>query len=442
MAVSEQKPSDRAKQRKTENAPSPPPGRRPAKRILLSLLATLVLIAAILSFVLPKAFRERLLESQSIENLRQMDSRDDADALVHLVYAERLMHSGASADAWPSVQHAASTLSPSDTSELAARTWALAGYLAARYGSTREAETWLQAADGLHAQEGMVALGKGALAIRRQQAADAVTALTRAAELEPTRAEVWSQLGAAYLLAAEAEQAVDAFRHAVQLAPNDPQTHAELAEGLGRLKQYDAAFAECRAAADLAPEDSRFSTLPTISRASSARTDAEYAQADRMLEEMMHRFPNVDFLHALRSGLHMRFNRYDPARREMEAYLTHHPKDADGWINLGLICERNGDALAAVKAREKAQQIMDLETQSVELKRQSLLHPDDADLLVRLSAALQRTGKIRESVAALVHASELKPNDPEIARTLAAVQTYLNQVESSAAHDNSGNLPQ
>jgi len=86
----------------------------------------------------------------------------------HFVYADRLAAAGAPADAWPPAARAASAIPLSAHDELSGRIWSLAGYLAAQYGDSRQAETYLTAAERIRPHDPTITLGQGILAIRRQ----------------------------------------------------------------------------------------------------------------------------------------------------------------------------------------------------------------------------------------------------------------------------------
>jgi Flp pilus assembly protein TadD len=260
--------------------------------------------------------------------------------------------------------------------------------------------------------------------------------------LDPSRAEAWSRLGAAYLLADEPEQALGPLRRVAAMKPTDPQSYADLAEVLGRLKMFEEAARECRAAADLAPDNSRFATLPAVSAASSARTEEQYRTAVSMLAEMIQKYPTVDFLHVLLAGLHMRFIQFAQARAEFEAYLARNPKDLNAWLNVAAVCDKLGDAHGTAIARARWQQLVEIASAPAEIKKQALLHPGDTALLIRLATVQARAGRMQEAYGTLMHAADLKPGDPEIARLAAQAQVEMNRTADSAPQSIGGSEAQ
>jgi Flp pilus assembly protein TadD len=391
----------------------------------------IVAAAAVVAVLRRDALRERWLDWQSTETLQRLGGQEDADALTHFVYAERIARRGDTAAALPAATRAADAAPRSDR-DLAGRMLALAGRLAAEAGSPRQAERYLGEATALRPSDPTVVAGLGVLALRTGRLAEGIARLREAARLDPRDLDAWNRLGSAYLLAAEPEQAVAAFRHATSVAPRDPETHAELAEALGRLARYSEAGAECGRAAALAPAVAQFAILPAISRASSARTEADYDAAIRLMDGAVGGFPEETFLHALMAGLHVRFGRYEAARREIQLFLARNPKDSNGWLNLATVCERLGDRAGAATAGARFRWLVAAEDQATKLRHLSLLHPDDPSVYLGLADALERGGRLDEELAALSKASELRPGDPAIAQRLAAVQSARSQTEAIA----------
>jgi Flp pilus assembly protein TadD len=350
------------------------------------------------------------------------EAKDDADTLIHLLYARRLVDAGAVAVANQPIVRAVASLSSATPPDLSGRVFALAGYIAAHSGDDRRAEEWLQHAVNSRQEDTFLFLGLGILAIHRQRALEAVKALTEATRLAPARAEAWSSLGAAFLLGAEPERAVDPCRRAVTLAPRDPQKHAELARALEGSRRYAEAEKESRTAAELAPQNPNDTALPAIAQATSARTETEYHQAAGLLCAALVTRPEDAHLHAMLAGLHLRFGQYGSARQELELSLAHDPGNPDGWHNLATVCERLGDRRATAAAHARFQQLADLLIESAELKQAALLHNNDPEVLLRLADVFRRLGKNREAHRALAQAARLRPNDPQIARTLRTLQ--------------------
>jgi len=103
-----------------------------------------------------------------------------------------------------------------------------------------------------------------------------------------------------------------------------------------------------------------YATLPAVSRASSARTRAEYDEAVQMLNGAIGKVPGGEFS-ACAAGwtARARFNQYGSARREVEIFVRHAPKDANSWLNLATLCERLGDRPGAATANARYRWIVD-----------------------------------------------------------------------------------
>lgn len=420
-----------------KNLPSSATGinrRPPSKLKVLSLiLAILGIIGCVYGYMRRDAIRERWLESRTLEELQAMGAQPDADALTHYLVAERLVRVGRPQEAVTPAALAAKDVSAPAwvVSDFTGRALALAGYLEAEYGSTANAEATLNAAEHAGSRDTTLHLGRGILAIRRRQLAKAVAEFTVAARLNPERAECWSRLASALTRGAVPEAALAALRHAAVIDPDNPQIHADLAELFGRLGQFDDAARECRRAAELGPDNPTFEVLPAVGQASSARSEADYTAAVQQLGLTMGRLPQVDFLHELLAGLHFRFGRFTLARQELEPYLARNPSDSDGWLNLSAVCDKIGDSKCSASAFSEYQRLIDIQSAPVELTKQALMHQDDPEIFVKLSAASQRAGKIRDAYGALQHASALKPLDQKIADAAARMRSEMDAAADS-----------
>jgi len=70
-----------------------------------------------------------------------------------------------------------------------------------------------------------------------------------------------------------------------------------------------------------------------------------------------------------------------------------------------------------------------------------LLHPSDGSAYLRLAAAMERSGRNREAVAALTRAAELSPYEPDIPRLLAEAQAALSAADEATELDRKGDGP-
>jgi len=346
-----------------------------SRLICASLTVVIVCIVSLTGYLRRDSIREKWLESQSTEYLQSLDARTDADTQVHYALAIRLAGLGRVDEAISALSEAAKGLQDADGPEPARKVFAWLAYLNAESGRDADAESAIAAAQHAGCNDAMLHIAIGLQASRRRDFAGAIAEYTRAARLNPEMADAWSRLAAAWIEVAEPQQAIAPLHRAANLKPNDPQAHADLAEGLGRDAQFDEAAKECARAAELAPDNPMYAVLPAISRASSARSDADYNGALQMLTSAVQTFPQVDTLRAILAGLEARFGDYSQARAELETYLTTHASDSGAWLNLSSICDRLGDSQAASAALAKYQHLFDDQASQVELKKKTLLNP-------------------------------------------------------------------
>ena len=399
------------------------PGRRTGRRRVALLLLALLTVLLLLAYTRRYSLRERWLEAQSVESLRQLANQKDADALTAYVYARRLVDADRMSEAVELSTHAMSSLTPSLPSDLLKRVIALSGYIAAQWGSEENAGAWLQQAASLRADDMYFWLGKGVLALRQRHVFQAVEAFTEATRKAPARKETWRALGKALLHGLESQRAVEAYRQAVAAAPQNPQCYADLGQALQADRQFTAAEEAFRTAARLAPQNPKFTSLPAIGAAYAARTESEYRQAVQRLQEALATSPADIRLRAILAGLHMRFLQSGAARKELETLLAQDPDNKVGRHKLALVCEQLGDTRGAAEATVRYWQLMARQIELVELKKEALLHRNDATVFLRLAAAFQRAGKNREAAVALEQAAKLRPNDPRIAQSLRTLQS-------------------
>jgi tetratricopeptide (TPR) repeat protein len=164
-----------------------------------------------------------------------------------------------------------------------------------------------------------------------------------------------------------------------------------------------------------------------------ARTEAEYKQAVRLLAAAISEHPDAGRLYSFMAGLHMRFGRYDDARKDYQTIVAGMPDASEAFYNLAIACERAGNAGAAANARARYQQLTDTMIEATELKREALLHRDDPDIFIRLARVMSRAGKKEEVIRDLEQASRLRPNDPSIRNALQTIR--------AAGHAGGSQLP-
>ena len=327
----------------------------------MTVALALALVVLLLLFVPERAalLNEWWLRRQSTDQLRTAADHDFNDPLIQYLYAERLVHSGSTADAETPVGRAVAALTLDSPPDLIGHVFALTDYLTTETGAPAVAEEKLRHAAALNPNDSFVLAGRGVLAEHAGHLCDAVGLLTKAAHAAPDYPTIWAALGSAYLNGAMPDAAIDAFRRAVALAPEKPQYHSRLAAALGNSSRYEEAEAEDRRAADLAPSGSRFACLPAVGAAVGARTETDFQKAVTMLQTALNTRRGDPQLLAVLAGLDIRFARYGQARAALEACVASADGNSTAWYNLWMVCNRLGDRAAASRALERAQQISD-----------------------------------------------------------------------------------
>ncbi len=151
----------------------------------------------------------------------------------------------------------------------------------------------------------------------------AVAALLRCTTIQPNSAPAWHALGVAYTMNNQHREAVDAIKHAIQLDPNQPTYYNNLA----------AAYSGGNAV-----------------KSAMAALDQEKVLAERLNK------PNVWW--TLGNG----YAKLTDLNNSIAAYrrmLQLQPNFAEGWTNLGVVLQYNGDIAGARAAFQKAKQLGD-----------------------------------------------------------------------------------
>jgi len=328
---------------------------------MLTALA-LALIAVLLLFVSERAafLNEWWLRRQSTDQLRTAADVDPKDPLIQYLYAERLVRSGATADAVTPAWRAVAALTNDSPPDLSGHVIALNDYVTAETGARAVAEENLKRASTTNPNDPFVLAGRGVLAVHAGHLSDAVDLLAKALHAAPDYPTIWAALGTAYLDGAMPDAAINAFRRAVALAPDKPQYHSRLAAALCNGCRYVEAEAEDRRAADLAPSGSRFACLPAVAAAVAARTEPDFQKADTMLRTALNTRRGDPQLLAVLAGLDIRFARYGQARDALEFCVASADGNSTAWYNLWMVCNRLGDHAAAARALDRAQRINDM----------------------------------------------------------------------------------
>ena len=374
----------------TAHSPSIP--QRASALRLLSFCAILVLISIIGLVVRWQQLQEWGIAHQPASELRQAALSDRADPLTLYVYATKQVDQGDAETAVAALDRAASKLDPDDKTSVAQRVCSLAGYLHARRGEPQKAVPLLRRAQSLDSNDPMPYLAFGILLDAQNSARFAVTQFQVVTQLDPNNVEAWFRLGRAYNEDYKAHQAIDPLKNAVRLAPNDAASHAELGTSYSLRSEFQLAAEEFKRAVALKPDNIYYQAALANVTAYSARTESQYREAARSLEDLTRKLPNISGLEFTLGLLHLRFNNVSEARNRFSSYLKTHPKDAEAWYNLSVAEMRLGNNAAFEAARKKHQQIADLRTQVSDSEKRVGSRASDPELRIQLARAYEHVG--------------------------------------------------
>jgi tetratricopeptide (TPR) repeat protein len=338
-----------------------------------------VAILAALGLARRDELRENWLNGQPTEQLRQMVDHAGADPLLHYIYARRLVDEGSVHDAVQPIGRAIQFLTPDSPPALIGQVFALAGFVTVQQGSDRVGAENLRRAAVINANDVFLHMGKGVLALHKDDAITAVAEAELAVKLSPKLAAAWELLGKAYTGGGELDQALAAYNRAVALAPRVPAYHADLALALGNVHQYSDAEAQYEQARSLAPGDPAFTYLPAIAQTEAARTDDDYRKTASQLETIIAAQPQDYQMLRILAGLNIRFGHFKDARKELETSVAASPQSDVAWFNLSVVCDRLGDHAAAASALKRSRRIDDDFIATAERKRALILAGGDVD---------------------------------------------------------------
>jgi tetratricopeptide (TPR) repeat protein len=410
--------------------------KKPVNYRLFAILGVVLVMAVIVGasqwFAGADARQQVWLNTLPTEALRKLAGQPDADLMVMVTTADRLISEGNGEAAYSTIDKAMPLVPAGSTDALSNRARTLAALLAAEFGEPAQASTLLDALKKATPGSPNLLLIEGEIDERHTEFGEAYSLFLQAASKMPGDFDTWRRAGRAALGAQLYAEAADAFANAVRLKPKDASLHASLANAYGVLAQYNEAAVESDAAARLAPENPVYAALPAVNAATSARTEEEYTTAASMLRKVMAMQPRNYALVAMLAGLQMRFNHLVDARITQDQYLSNEPHDYMAWLELTDMCRRLGDDHSARIADSNFKMLLKVDDDTHVLAIQSQLHPRDAALCLKLSLALHRAGKMREAYSALQQASQLDPGNQKISMMLSHIQDQMRAKGSNA----------
>jgi tetratricopeptide (TPR) repeat protein len=227
------------------------------------------------------------------------------------------------------------------------------------------------------------------------------------------RAYLWKGMG-------QNAQAIDLYRRGLALAPNRTKMRRQLAAALidtGELEEAEKQLAICRAEI---PDDAETRFL--TARCAHARGD--FAETLGRLDETLELAADHLDARRLKGQVHLAEGQSEEALRELQAVIAERPYDT-------LAREALGRTLRLIGKTDEAKIHFDYVAQAEEsigrmdrLARESILHPNDADLRYEIGSILVRYGPPEDAEKWFRSALEIDPGHVPAQRALA---TYLNR---------------
>jgi Flp pilus assembly protein TadD len=226
---------------------------------------------------------------------------------------------------------------------------------------------------------------------------EAIPELETAVKLQGTSAEIWNALGEAYAADQQSAKAREAFVRALKLDASLAQAHLNL--GLIETEAHN---------------------LPEAAR-----------HLDKTMQ-LMGRVPEAAEAHYLRAKIYSEQGSADRAAAELKTAVSLRPDYAEAWSDLGMALQKSGndnDALAAYQRAVRlkpddwvAQSRLGMEYLNQDhaqdavapLEKAMALNPQDQSTLNSLQLALRHTGQtaraaeVRRALADLLHARDVK----------------------------------
>ncbi len=242
---------------------------------------------------------------------------------------------------------------------------------------------------------------------------EALKEIQRAIELDPESAVAYCALGFAYGKMGKFHKAVEAFQKALEKDPKCGLAHRGLALWRARMGEVEEAVRELEEALKVEPQYS--ATYAQLASAYERKGDYERALA--FMEKAVKLSPKNPRYRISLAMLYHELGRLDEAAREAEAAFRLKPERDAGRYAIRLYHERrNFDRL-------------------IPLAKEFLRHfPDDTDVLVTLSQALQEQGKLSEAIRYAERAVEVCPLDEHIRMYLASLYEQDGDIAAAVEH--------
>ena len=249
----------------------------------------------------------------------------------------------------------------------------------------------------------------------------------------------WQRLGMVYHAHGRLELALECYRKSLTLAPNDARSRYFLALAQERLGRFDDAVSNLQRVTELdaayAPAHWRLGlwllnngdiegarreveqarTLAPTDRAAKlalARVQLQASlpeEAARLIERHLAGAPGDAYAHSLLGRAYRQLGRGAAAERELNLGRGSEPRWRDPWSD-EVDAERTGFRAALDAAITQLDAAPDRAV--TELERLRSQEPDNVGLLINLGIGYRRSGRLEDSIEALLEAVRLQPARP------------------------------
>ncbi|TAM81910.1 MAG: tetratricopeptide repeat protein [Acidobacteria bacterium] len=294
-------------------------------------------------------------------------------------------------------------------------------------GKTKEAE---QALDRIAQQAGndpRIAFSIGMVDAGWNRYAEAEEAFGQALKADPANFDIQYNLGLAALNARDFGRALDMFQAAYRQKPDDPDVLLDLARAYSGAGHDDQAIILLVKAMKLAPK------RPDILLAAAQTSErlGFYVDAGNALEKYHRLKPGDDVAWRELGYVLIQTAKLDEGERILSAYVSRHPKDAQGLYELGIAesVRDKGKALAHLNAALALDPSLNgaryaravlvaqqgkYQESIIDLRKILETEPRNTNALYSLGDDLLMVNRPAEAVKVLAQGAELAPQDPKI----------------------------
>jgi tetratricopeptide (TPR) repeat protein len=215
-------------------------------------------------------------------------------------------------------------------------------------------------------------------------------------EMAPNRADGWFWLGACYTALSLRSDAVVSFERAVELAPENGEYRRELGKALLEENKLEPAQTHLAKAVELLPQDPAAAYYQGKALLATARTGAEFQEADRRLEKALQLLREsgaqnpvgVAEITAERAAAQQRLGNLSLAEALLQEARRHDPNRLSYLYQLAEVTRARGDEEAARRLMREYNSRVQIDNQAFELNQRIKQDSRNPDLRLRLARLL------------------------------------------------------